>query len=91
MAQPCIKFIAHTASYLAFVIFIIASSIKIDANLKYNQFSKTYPNYNETFVNYVANTSFKFRFPTSDFIIRDENPTILDYILSVWILGSTLD
>jgi hypothetical protein len=93
MSQPCIKFFSHFASNLLFVGMI---------SFRYLDFTYTYPeetmtfkklynhtNFTKIYDDYVyrkdSNLSYKVDF--SDFYIRKHNPSTLDIIITVWIVG----
>jgi hypothetical protein len=88
MRQPCIKFISHTVTYIGFIGMIIVSSLKFaEEQQSRERFSFSFPQYAQIFSNYASNTTFKYRFPNSDFYIRMQQPSNLDYAISLWVLG----
>jgi hypothetical protein len=87
--QPFLKFISHTISYFCFIAMIIISSLTFAEDQKNrDRFSLVYPQFNASFVNYINNQSFKYRFPTYDFYIRSHKPNQLDLAITIWILGN---
>jgi hypothetical protein len=92
LGQPCVKFIIHSLSYFAFSIFLIVSSLqfvaKEDSTLK---FSTQYPQYVQYLEEYSQRTDLKHRFFASDFYIRDSTASELDYVITVWIIGTLFE
>ena len=83
---PCVKFISHFASFLAFVFLVVASYQENGA--KQENFEKLFPQYYEVFKNYSQrNDSIRIKF--SDFYIRKHSPSNLDIIISIWLIGQT--
>lgn len=88
MNQPCLKFVAHTATYFGFIAMIIVSSLTFSDELHERyKFSEKYPQYHDIFLNYTKDTELKYRFPNSDFYIRMHTPSHLDYAISIFVLG----
>ena len=89
MTQPCIKFIAHTITYLAFIIMIILSSLQFSVEEgTSSRFSEhldkiLYKNYTQ----YRLNDKLVFKFDFIDFFIRKNKPTALDLTITIWITG----
>ena len=89
MNQPCLKFIAHSATYFGFIAMVIVSSLTFSDELHARyKFSDKYPDKLDIFVNYTENTELKFRFPNSDFYIRMSMPSDLDYSITIFVLGN---
>ena len=71
---------------------LIASSLEFaddEKNLEklsinYNQY------YNCCYLKYHENLNLTYRFPASDFYIRDSSPSFIDYIICIWVLGLSL-
>jgi hypothetical protein len=88
MSQPFVKFVAQTLSYMVFVALIIASTIEFaQIETRAERFSTQYPNFTKNFVHYVEREDLKYKFFESDFYIREFAPSLIDVIISVWIVG----
>ncbi|CAF0993566.1 unnamed protein product [Brachionus calyciflorus] len=86
--QPCIKFILCVTSYVFLVIFMILSSIELDFDeINQRQFSTNYPIFYNNFTSYVTNKNLTYRFDVNDFYIRSTKPSLVDLLISIWILG----
>jgi hypothetical protein len=87
MSLPIIKFISNVASYAAFIGLIIGSSLEFAAteNNKHT-FSYYFPAYVENFTAYV-NSSLTYKFDVPDFYIRSNEPTNLEILICIWIVG----
>jgi hypothetical protein len=90
MCQPCVKFVAHTFTYLVFIGLIIASSLQLtDEERKSYKFSNdsSLDKYLPNFTAYVNNPKLMYRFPDDDFYFRSNSPSAMDLITSLWIVG----
>lgn len=89
MRQPCIKFVSYIISYLVLVGLLVISTLQFsDEEANKQKFSDCFPTFLNNFTNYANNERLTYRFEVSDFYLRMEKPTLLDMIISVWILGS---
>jgi hypothetical protein len=88
MSQPFVKFVAQTLSYMVFVALIIASTIEFaELEADVDCFSDLYPNFTKAFSHYVEREDLKYKFFESDFYFRPYAPSVIDLIISVWIVG----
>ena len=89
MHQPFIKFLTQQFTYFLFIIFIIISSVIVsDGNINTDKLSVVLKDtYYDNYTKYTARTDIKQHFRFTDFSIRIDKPTIVDYLLSVWIIG----
>jgi hypothetical protein len=88
MSQPCVKFIAFTSSYLAFVFMIAASSLNFaEEEIHREQFSIHYFKYAQNLSDYFNNSKLDYRVNTPDFFIRNDSPTNLDLAIVIWLFG----
>lgn len=88
MSQPCIKFISFIASYVVLVGLVIMSSLQLaDEELNMKRFANLYPVFVNNFTHYVNNEKLLYRFEVEDFFIRNEMPTSVDFVISIWIFG----
>ena len=86
MSLPCIKFITHLTSYLFFIILVI-SSYFVEEQDPVN-FLNHFPKYNQSFANYTSGC-FSYMVNFENFYIRETKPTVLDFIISFWVIGQT--
>ena len=86
MDQPFIKFMGCTSAYLIFIILIIAKTLRVDISQS-EKFSAIFPEHKETFSKYVLNESFRYRYYTQDFFIRQTRVSSVDYLCCFWIVG----
>ena len=90
MSLPCIKFISHFASYLTFIVLIIATNLGFsyeESELKKNKFSQKYELFKQNYSSYIHNDKLdppKFK----DFCIRPDHPSGLDVVITIWIIGN---
>ena len=90
MSLPCIKFLSHTFSYAVFICLIVYSSIQFqteqDGFEKLSKFlsSNSFSSY-KSFKN--VNQYSKYNFKFLDFYIRQESPSLLDYIIIIFVAG----
>lgn len=94
MALPCVKFISHFASYLAFLCMIISSSVRFaydESNSKsiattrfQCQFTKYFSNFSE----YTNRSDLAYKPDFYDFYIRPTRPSGLDLVISIWVIGN---
>jgi hypothetical protein len=88
MSQPCVKFIAFTSSYLAFVVMIAASSLSFaEEEIHRQKFSVYYSKYAQNLSDYYNNSNLDYRVNTPDFFIRNDSPTNLDIAIIIWLFG----
>jgi hypothetical protein len=92
MCQPCVKFVAHTFTYLVFIGLIIASSLQItDEERKSYKFSESeFKNFQPNFTAYVSNQKLTYRFPDDDLFFRPSTPNAMDLITSLWVVGKRI-
>lgn len=87
MVQPCIKFIAYTTSYIVFVGLVVISSLRFpNDDLTDYKFSEHFELRMINFTNYV-NSNLTYHFQVNDFMIRDNQPNIIDCFITIWIFG----
>jgi hypothetical protein len=93
MKQPCIKFISHTISYMAFIIMLIISSLQFAAEqqdtIKLSSFLNMShsPIFFNNYTSYVERTDIPEHYKFSDFSIRIDRPSSLDIAITIWIIG----
>ena len=89
MHQPFIKFLTQQFTYFLFIIFIIISSVIVsDENINTVKLSVMLKDtFYENYTKYTERTDINQHFQFTDFSIRIDRPTIVDYLLSVWIIG----
>jgi len=88
MSRPVIKFLSHFASYLCFIVMIVVDYLQYDYEDKvYLKFSSLLPNYTKILNNYSKRNDLTYNLDFTDFVIRDSQPTQLDIVISIWVLG----
>jgi hypothetical protein len=88
MQQPCVKFLSHTVTYLAFIIMIIVSSVQFSEEQKnMMKFSKLVDSKYDNYTNYFIRNDLKYKFEAGDFYIRRDDPSELDIAITIWIIG----
>ena len=89
MSLPCVKFISHLASYLAFIVMILASNLRFTLiETRLDKFSCTYLHLFDNFTLYVEKKDLKYQPQFNDFYLRSHVPSELDVLITVWILGN---
>jgi hypothetical protein len=89
MSQPFVKFVAKTLMYTLFVIFIVASTVQYPVlETESIRFSDVYKNFTNNFSEYVSRHDLKYTFFENDFFFRASDPTALDLLVSVWVIGN---
>jgi hypothetical protein len=99
MSQPCVKFVSHTASYIAFISMIIASSVQYSFNESghvnfsqvvspdvYNAYRRFSVNSTTSAAATAITTMCKFNF--EDFVLRKSTPHALNLTLTIWVAGA---
>lgn len=91
MYQPCVKFLSHTVSYMAFILMIIISSIQFSEEEKATmRLHELLPNnLSVNYSSYLAFQNIKYKFETrnENFPIRRDRPSLMDILISIWIAG----
>jgi hypothetical protein len=89
MSQPCIKFISHTTSYIAFITMIIVSSVQFsfDQNTRCNFSQIISPSAYNTYRKYASNGNVTYTFDFEDFFVRRSHPEALDLAITIWVAG----
>ncbi|XP_052816254.1 short transient receptor potential channel 7-like isoform X3 [Mya arenaria] len=89
LRYPCIKFIGHTMSFVAFLVMLLTSSMAENpsalVSLKYFKTQHHYYNNNYrcySMYNFTGNQSLP-----ENFKLRSFTPQVINVILSVWIIG----
>lgn len=88
LSQPCVKFVAHTATYIIFILMIIISSIQysIEETPKFSSYLGD--QLFATYIQYRSQALPQYRFDFKDFYVRKEAPTALEFIITIWIMGN---
>ena len=87
MNQSCVKFISHMASFLFFIVMVIATYLEYSFEEEFDDFKISFPNYTESFEKYSKREDLPIHLTFSNFVIRKHVPTALDIIISIWIIG----
>ena len=90
MNQSCVKFISHMASFLFFIIMLIATYLEYSVEVEIEDFKNSFPSYKESFETYSKREDLPIHLSFSNFVIRKHVPSALDIIISIWIIGKIL-
>ncbi|KAH3777181.1 short transient receptor potential channel 7-like [Dreissena polymorpha] len=89
LRYPCIKFIGHTVSFLAFLVMLLTSSMAENPSSKVplSNFTTQYKYYRENYQNFSKFRLHENQLLPNDFKLRSFSPQIINVVLSVWIIG----
>jgi hypothetical protein len=88
LSLPIIKFISHFASYLSFILIVITYNLQfVSDGTHLARFSENFPYFFSNFSAYTEREDLYYVIQFDDFYIRPNSPSLLDIILSIWIIG----
>lgn len=88
MGLPCVKFVTFTTSYIAFVVLLVLSSLRVEQrDLDEGRFSELYNESYEKYLIYHENENLTYKFFPKDFYIRSTTPSSIDIVVCIWLLG----
>lgn len=87
MTLPCVKFISHFASYIFFILMVVASFLNFADEESPENMVEMFPHLSETFHNYSKREDLVIHLDFTNFYIRENKPRYIDIIISVWIIG----
>ena len=87
--QPCVKFVAHLAAYLLFILMILVSSTTCQLQLAARTRTLSAFLGAPLFAHYAAclRRSPHFAPNYADFYLRDSTPTEIDILITIWLFG----